>query len=345
MILPKVSIIIVNWNGWRDTVECLESLGQITYSNYEVILVDNGSTDESLLRLKEYADGTLQAESPFFTYSPNNKPITIFECTKEEAESTLGTEGSFLSPKEKLIVIKNGQNYGFAEGSNIGIRIALARESSYVLLLNNDVVVDASFLTELVLASERDERIGFAGPKVYFYNYSGRADVINFAGGVFCVWTGSARHIGLKQIDQGQFNKMRLVDFIEGSCILARTEAIWKTGFLRADYFAYWEDVEWCLRGAELGYKAGYVSKARIWHKVGASKKEKSISSYYYDARNLLWLVKSHASVIQLVFFLSYLLVFKIWVKMGVSIVFHRSISEAISLLKGTVDGFRVPVN
>lgn len=40
---PKVSIIILNWNGWRDTIECLESLYQITYPNYEVIVVDNAS--------------------------------------------------------------------------------------------------------------------------------------------------------------------------------------------------------------------------------------------------------------------------------------------------------------
>lgn len=345
MMSPKVSIIVLNWNGWRDTLECLESLYRITYPNYEIILVDNGSTDESLLRIRDYADGILEVKSAFFNYDHSSKPISITEYTREEAESSTDLDGLIQAPKDKLILIKNDRNYGYGEGNNIGMRMALARQSSYVLLLNNDVVVDRSFLNELVLEAERDECIGFAGPKVYFYNYSGRADVINFAGGVFCVSTGSARHIGVKQIDQGQFNKMRLVDFVEGSCILVRTEAIWKIGLLEADYFAYWEDVEWCLRGSGLGYKSGYVPNAIIWHKVGVLKEEKSMSAYYYYARNLLWLVKKHASVTQLVFFLSFFLWFKIWVEMGISIVSHRSISEAISFLRGTVDGFRASVS
>lgn len=45
---PRVSIIILNWNGWKDTLECLESIYQIDYSNYDVLVVDNASQDNSL---------------------------------------------------------------------------------------------------------------------------------------------------------------------------------------------------------------------------------------------------------------------------------------------------------
>jgi GT2 family glycosyltransferase len=319
----------------------LESICQIEYPNCEIILVDNGSTDDSLLKIREYADGILQAESPFYNYCHGKKPITTTEYTKEEVDSILGMNGAFLTPKEQLLVIKNDHNYGFAEGNNIGIRVALARESSYVLLLNNDVIVHPSFLTELVLAAERDERVGFAGPKVYFCDYSGRPDVINFAGGSFSLWTGSARHIGLRKIDHGQFNDAKLVDFLDGSCILARRETILETGPLKADYFTYWEDVEWCLRGARSGYKSAYVPSAKIWHKVGASKKEKSSRAYYYYARNLLWLAKENASMLQLAFFISFFLTITIWTEIGISIVFHRSVKQALSFLKGTIDGLR----
>jgi len=110
---PRVSIIILNWNGWEDTVECLESLYQITYKNYDLILVDNGSEDNSVDRIKEYCKGKIKVKSRFFEYSDKNKPIKIkiIEYTRDEVENI--NEGGIedfedLPSNRKLIVIKNG---------------------------------------------------------------------------------------------------------------------------------------------------------------------------------------------------------------------------------------------
>lgn len=340
MTCPKVCIIILNWNGWPDTIECLGSLSQITYPKYDIILVDNGSTDESLRKIRGYATGTLEPSSPFFKYNPLDEPIAITEYTKEEAESDICLEGPSHSSRH-LTIIKNDRNYGYTEGNNIGIRLALKRESSYVLLLNNDVVVDSSFLTELVQAAEQGECFGFVGPKVYFYDHSGRKDVIQFAGGILSLRAASARMLGHKQVDQGQFSELKLVDFIAGSCILTSKETILKIGLLKADYFAYWEDVEWCLRGARLGYKSVYTPNARIWHKIGASKKEKSSTAYYYFGRNFLWLAKEYAGGAQLVLFIVIFLTVRIWIEMGTSLILHRSIKEPVSFLRGIISGLR----
>ncbi len=59
---PKVAVIILNWNGWRDTIECLESLQRITYPDYQIIVVDNGSTDVSVERIKAWTRGEIRAE-------------------------------------------------------------------------------------------------------------------------------------------------------------------------------------------------------------------------------------------------------------------------------------------
>ena len=77
--MPRVSIIILNWNGWKDTIECLESVYQITYPNYDVIVVDNGSENESVEKIKEYAEGKLPVKSLFFEYSMKNKPLRVIE--------------------------------------------------------------------------------------------------------------------------------------------------------------------------------------------------------------------------------------------------------------------------
>ncbi|MEN4006462.1 MAG: glycosyltransferase [Methanobacterium sp.] len=129
---PNVSIIILNWNGWKDTIECLESLYQIDYPNYEVIVVDNASSDNSIEKIRDYCKGKIKVKSEFFEYNSINKPIEIFELNKDE---TRKIEEMYynLPSNRKLILIKNDQNYGYAEGNNIGIRYALNTLENFYL--------------------------------------------------------------------------------------------------------------------------------------------------------------------------------------------------------------------
>jgi len=137
-VYPRVAIIILNWNGWLDTIECLESVYQMTYPFYDAIVVDNGSENSSIDKIKEYADGKIHVESPFFTYRVENKPIAYIEYTRQEAEDD-GIFGKSLSnvlPPKRLILIKNEKNYGFAEGNNIAIKYVLDTNfQKYILIL------------------------------------------------------------------------------------------------------------------------------------------------------------------------------------------------------------------
>jgi GT2 family glycosyltransferase len=131
---PKVFIILLNWNGWKDTIECLKSLKRIDYPNYQIVLIDNGSTDESVFQLK-------------------------FFCSEHN---------------EDLIFLENQNNLGFAGGNNVGIKHALENQADYVLLLNNDTTVEPNFLTQLIKAAESDKKIGMLGPKINFYDHKDR---------------------------------------------------------------------------------------------------------------------------------------------------------------------------
>jgi len=112
MVNPEVAIVILNFNGLEDTIRCLESLKKIKYSNYEVIVVDNGSEGEDARILEE-------------KYG------------------------------EWATIIKNERNLGASEGRNVGIRFALKHlNPDYVMLLDNDVIVDAEFLNQLVEIAE-----------------------------------------------------------------------------------------------------------------------------------------------------------------------------------------------
>ena len=84
---PRVAVIILNWNGWKDTVECLESLYNINYPNYDVVLVDNASSDDSIQKIEKYCKGNLKVESKFLTFQTGNKPIKIVEHTEDEIKN------------------------------------------------------------------------------------------------------------------------------------------------------------------------------------------------------------------------------------------------------------------
>jgi len=343
----RVSIIILNWNGWQDTVECLESVYQITYPNYCVIVVDNGSEDESIEKIREYCKGKIKVESKFFQYSPENKPIKIVEYTREEAEAGGGNEKELenVPSNRKLILIKNEKNYGFAEGNNIGMRYALkGLNPEYVLLLNNDTVVDKKFLRELVKVAERDEKIGIVGPKIYYYDYKGRDDVINFAGANFSLWKAKEERYGCKRLDRCQFNDEKEVDKIEGSCMLIKRNAIKKIGLFYQKYFLYWEETDLCWRTRKRGYKLMFAPMAKIWHKKGVSDdKLMSTIFIYYFTKNRFLFVKRNASRLDNLKFLVYFFGFDMWVWF-IIVLRYGGVKGLPPFLKGIKDGIKISI-
>jgi GT2 family glycosyltransferase len=335
---PRISIIILNWNGWRDTVECLESLYQISYSSYDVIVLDNGSGDNSLESLKRYSAGDLSIGSKFFESTTENRPIKILEYTKGEAELGGGRENEIadLPTCRKLVLIRNDMNYGFAEGNNIGIRYALkALNPDYILLLNNDVVVKRDFLDLLTAALENDEGAGFAGPAIYYYDYNGHIDILSTVGIDLIMRKGWFHRIGNFEQDRGQYNAVTTVDFLEGSCLLIK-KALDKIGLFDSGYFAYWEETDLCIRGREAGYKCICVPTAKIWHKVSSSA-PKGVKLYYMT-RNRLWFVKDHATKKELRSFLAYFFGRQFWIILR-DYVYQKDMKSISIFLKGVLHG------
>jgi GT2 family glycosyltransferase len=336
---PRVSIIILNWNGWKDTLECMESLRRIDYPSYDIIILDNGSKDDSIQKIKDYLAGSIAVEAKFLSYSLDNKPIRLLELSKSEADCAIAKDnGSANLPFErKLILIKNDKNYGFAEGNNIGIRYSMrVLIPDYILLLNNDTVVDKAFLRELVDVAESDSAIGFAGPKVFYYNFQGRTDIISVAGIDLIMNKGHYHRIGELEIDAGQYEEVRVVDFIEGSCLLARSRTLQEVGLFNPRYFAYWEETDLCARGAEAGYKSIFVPKSRIWHKIGSSAP--STMRLYYMTRNRLWFMRQHANSRDLISFSAYFFTFYL-IGMTRRLILKGDIESLKLFLMGVVDG------
>ena len=296
---PLVSIIILNWNGWPDTLECLESLYQINYPHYQVILVDNHSQDESLEKIRKYSQGQITIKSKFFNYQTQNKPIKIKEITNQEAEKlskkitkkeqskkTIRKEQSpKTTPEEKfnrehnptnfqntLTLLKNDKNYGFAPGNNIAIKYTIKKDNpDYILLLNNDTIVDPDFLTEMVKVGS-DDKIGMVGGKL-LNAFDPR--IIDSTGHVIS-W-GRIIDRGHDEVDKGQYDDKLEVMGVMAAAALYKKEMLKDVGLLDTSYVTLGEDADLSWRAHNHGWKALYVPTAIIYHKRGQSITKKSV--------------------------------------------------------------------
>ncbi len=334
---PTIGIVLVNWNGWRDTVECLESLLRSGYGAWFVICVDNGSADGSIGKIEDYCAGTLPVESPFFAFDPDSKPVSFERFAASDAP--FRARNGPRVPDRSVVLIENDRNLGFAEANNQGTRFALAaRSPEFCLFLNNDTVVDVSLLDEFVGAAARHPEAAFFGPKTYYYDHEGRRDVINFAGGSLDLVHGQTQHIGQNEVDEGQHELEREVDWVEGSCLLARSSLLQEIGLLDPVYFAYFEENDLIMRGRQVGRTAVYVPGARLWHKVSASSK-RSPTKLYYLTRNQFWFVRRYATRGERARFFAWFFGFRLWFLLGVYLVRYLSRPSAGALLRGVRDG------
>jgi GT2 family glycosyltransferase len=329
----QVSIIILNWNGWKDTIECLESVYQIKYTNYNIVLVDNGSEDESIDMIRKYAAGEFDVESNFFEFKMQNKPIKIFEYTNNDIDSlsSLSEEVNNIDPDRKLFFIKNDHNYGFSEGNNIGIKFSIQiLRSDYILLLNNDTIIDTDSLTELATFADNNKKVGIVGPKVYYYD---KPDQVAYIGHNVNLCSGRISDPEVKNPS----SPMK-IDFIVGCGLLIKTNVIKDIGMLDPNYFLYYEDVDLCLRACKSGYDIFYVPSSKIWHKISL-KDKRSLNSYYYGNRNSFLLIKKNRNSHKIVICYTRLIVNKSILSFYLLIKGKRK--ESLVVLKSIYDGLK----
>lgn len=312
----KVVIVIVNWNGWQDTIECLESVYQIDFANFDVILVDNDSQDGSLDKIRAYCTGELKVESEYFDSQPKDKPIKVLEYFENDSASIIN--------KHDLIIIKNRENYGFPGGNNVGIKFAIENlDPDYILLLNNDTVVDQQFLKNLVQKGQENKKIGILGPKIYYYH---EPEVIWSVGCRISWKLARGIQIGSGELDQGQYDTKEEVEYVSGSAFLIKTEVIRKIGLMDENYFLYFEESDWTLRANEAGFKSLYVPEAKVWHKVSRSGGGMSKPvGLYYITRNRWIFMKKWAEKSDYIFFVMYQILGAIFLPTFLSIYYKNN--------------------
>lgn len=202
-----------------------------------------------------------------------------------------GTAQAIREHYPDVVVLENGDNLGFAEGNNVGIRYAMEHSADYVMLLNNDTVVDPDMLSGLIAVGEATPSVGIVTPKIYYYDEPERI----WCAGASIDWhTGGSRRLQAEQIDAKQETEPYIVDFASGCAICLKRAVIEKIGVLDVRFFIYYEETDWCVRANKAGWPTLYVPTAYLWHKVSAAMGTTSPATDYYMNRNVLLFLAKH---------------------------------------------------
>lgn len=207
--------------------------------------------------------------------------------------STDGTATLIQNTFPDVTVLVNDENLGFAEGNNVGIRHALETDVDYIMLLNNDTVVDPAMLTELVSVAESDDTIGMVGPKMLYYD---QPDVVWCAGNRINWRNGGTIRMDADLRDEDSTRTApEQVDFVTACALCVRRKVIEEVGLLDSRFFIYYEETDWCCRARSAGWRVVYVPTARLWHKVSAAMGTTSPATDYYMHRNVFLFLQKNA--------------------------------------------------
>ena len=271
----SINIFVLNWNGMGVLNECLSSLNKISYQNSKIIVIDNGSKDDSV---------------------------------------------NFISktfPKVKILELN--QNYGFAEGNNIGFNSV--DKAEYSIFINNDTIVDPGFVEPLINSLEADKKIMQVSPKI-FYNH--HKDTIWYAGGKVNLSFGYIKHKGIRKKDSQIFSIQSNTDFAPGCCICMRSNDFDEIGGFDNSFPMYCEDVDLSLRFQEMGGEVYYVPDSKIWHKVSFSVGgEFSIKKWKRKGLGKVKLIFKHLNPLMALLTFPFLILFAIF-ELTLNLLIHR---------------------
>lgn len=258
----NLAVVILSFNGRDSTLECIESVKSAKKGNIylRIIVVENASSDDSLKALQKV---------------------------------------------KGIDLVVNYKNLGFSGGMNKGIEYALKHNATHIILLNNDTIIDENLLINMVKASKNADIIS---PKIYFsagyefhkerYQKADLGKVIWYCGGRIDWENILGIHIGVDEVDIGQFEKPKEITFATGCCILIKREVFKRIGLLDEKYFLYLEDMDFCCRANKTGFKILFDPQSILWHKnASAAGGSGSTLQEYYFTRNRLLFAFKHAPI------------------------------------------------
>jgi hypothetical protein len=278
--MMNVYAVIINWNGWRDTIMCVDSLIALNSPHLKIIIVDNASSDDSISQLKDY-----------LARKPGKIKWRIIDDNFNDN-----------SEVKDVAIIQSKYNRGFSGGNNLGLRLALKDgNAAYFWILNNDTVVEKESLNELIKKMEWDKDIGICGSRlIYFHN---RNLVQAYGGCRYNRWLSNTYMIGNMAGADDRVDEERIsreLDYVIGASMFISRRFVEEIGMMDERFFLYREDYDWAKR-AWGRFTLAYCDRSVVYHKEGATiggsnfaVKSKSLIADYFYLRNKLVITKKY---------------------------------------------------
>ena len=334
-VKPKVAIAILNWNGWEETINCLESVRKLEYSNYQTIIVDNGSRDGSVEKIEAWMFAHFRR--PYVCVEYDQK--IALQGGNRESERTLQAAPS----DKRIVLIRNKTNLGYDGGNNVAIHYALKspHPADYVFILNSDATVKKDCLRLMVNISQ-DQKAGIVGAVIV----NKESQRIQFAkSGSFL-----GQLITIKDMDKlPKRNKTQIFwhsPIVCGAAMLLSKDVLRTIYQIRGEYlnsglFAYFDENDFCYIASKAGYRAVIAGQAIVFH--GRHKSQYSYRNplifHYYFTRNAILLANSLLPLHQKILFHSFN--FFVNIRRAIKMILCQNKTAARTILLGMFDGYR----
>ena len=289
--MKKIAVVILNWRGGNDTIECLQSFcSQNMSDGLHLVVIDNASHDGSAQRILRWAEeGGVSTE--------------VFD--HQAADDRLVSVGLFRpGAKPKLTLVRSDSNNGFCVGNNLGARIGFEAHADFALILNNDTLVGPDFNAALQEILTDDDGTTLYSPQIA---YASQPEKIWWFGGRF------SRLLSPIYLAQGEL--VRIDDgsrpathWVSGCATLISRGLFERIGLYDPVFFIWCEEWDLSLRATAAGVSMRALPGVLVYHKVGKSLGITSPLTFFYGMRNMLILRRRYLSwVLRLPFNLVYL--------------------------------------
>lgn len=207
-----------------------------------------------------------------------------FEIVLIDNGSDDGSVEAFQTLFPEIPLLCNNKNLGYAEGNNVGMRYAIKNGADFILILNNDAIVDPNILHAFVKASKSNPKGGIFGAKVLNQNN----EFHHFGG----VW--DAKKCEFQTVLASQ--KYKKVDYVCGCSFFIKRKVIDSIGYFESKFFLLWEESDYCFRAKRHLFDTYSVQDAVISHKISASFKGGKPQMHYFWWRNRLFWISRNTS-------------------------------------------------
>lgn len=303
------AIIVVNWNNWPDTLECLEGILRMEDCDARIILVDNASTDDSVDRFMQWANGYLsilpESDDPSVSslvVNPILKPLRV-----AMVDSTQQFQPNDFFGQYDIYLIKSKFNQGFAAGNNIGIKFSQSFLGCNIFwLLNNDAIPQKDAFKCLKSIHNTPNAPSICGTAILDYHNPNK---VQSCGGLFNFFTGMASHKfdGCAIDFLNQQSELIFSTYPVGASLIVHEDFIFSSGYMNEELFLYYEELDWMIKKSS-PIQCPISTRSRIFHKGSSSTgfsqhlRDRNASADYYIIRNRL-LIARQIGIIKLIIF------------------------------------------